>query len=240
MKSDIKTEKMDVVILCGGRGERLKHLLNGRSKPMLEINGRPFLDILIDYIASFGFRRFVLCTGYKAHLIRNYYSNKKGRGIIILFSEEKYPLGTAGALRNAQPFVKSSHFLLFNGDSICRLDLCDFVAFHKYKKALFSAVFTRPQSNSDCGFAGLDACGKIVQFNERLKTKNRCFVNAGIYIFEKSVFSFIVPKVNVSLEYNILPQLVNKRFYGYVTKEKLVDIGVPERYIMAQTALRDL
>ncbi len=89
----VKTEKTDVVILCGGLGKRLKKVVRDRPKSMAEIKGRPFLDILIDYVASFGFRRFILCTGYMGDHIDKYFVRGKERALDILFSRERKPLG---------------------------------------------------------------------------------------------------------------------------------------------------
>ena len=74
---DIKIEEVDTVILCGGLGTRLKDVAKDLPKPMVDIQGRPFLDIIIDYIASFGFKRFILCSGYKADVIAEHYKKKK-------------------------------------------------------------------------------------------------------------------------------------------------------------------
>ena len=87
--------KIDVVLLCGGFGTRLKTVVHDRPKPMAEINDRPFLDILIDYVSDYGFKRFILCTGHKGDVIRKYYEAKNTQKI-FLFSEEKEPLGTGG------------------------------------------------------------------------------------------------------------------------------------------------
>lgn len=81
------TRNIDVVILCGGKGERLWPVVSDRPKPMAKIVHRPFLDILIGYVSSFGFKRFILCVRYMKEFIKDYYEDKKG----IIFSEEKEP-----------------------------------------------------------------------------------------------------------------------------------------------------
>ena len=74
--SNLNTDEIDVVILCRGRGKRLGSLANDRPKPMILVQNRPFLDLLIEYISSFGYKRFILCTGHKSKYIENYYKNK--------------------------------------------------------------------------------------------------------------------------------------------------------------------
>lgn len=75
----METERIDVVILCGGMGKRLKTVVGGQPKSMAEIKDKPFLDILIDYVTSFGFKRFILCTGsgYLGNVIKEYFQKKK-------------------------------------------------------------------------------------------------------------------------------------------------------------------
>ena len=92
-----KANDIDVVILCGGLGTRLNPFIKNQPKAMVEIGDRPFLDILVKYISSFGHKRFILCTGHKSRYIENYYQNKKD-SLEYIFSIEQKPLGTAGAV----------------------------------------------------------------------------------------------------------------------------------------------
>jgi len=171
--SSFNIEDTDVVILCGGRGERLRSLINDRPKPLAEINGKPFLDILIDYAAGFGFKRFILCAGYMGDMIEDYYK-KKSAIFRILISNEKGPLGTAGAIKNAEPFIKSSPFLVLNGDSICRLNLHKFLKFHAAKKAMFSIALSKMKNSGDYGNIILDTrTGRIKAFKEKSELKTR-------------------------------------------------------------------
>ncbi len=162
MSNKIKTESIDVVLLCGGKGQRLKSVVNDRPKVLAEINGRAFLDILIDYIGSFGFKRFILCTGYKADLIREYYKDRS-TNLKIIFSEEKRPLGTAGAIKNAQGLIKSSPFLVLNGDSLCKLNLKKFIDSYFQKKALFSIVLVQAKQASEYGVVSLGRRNEILK-----------------------------------------------------------------------------
>lgn len=237
MDNIVNTEDIDVVVLCGGRGERLQSLLSDRPKVLAEINGQPFLDILIDYVASFGFKRFILCIGYMADLIKRHYQYS-AKTLNILFSEEKEPLGTAGAIKNAEPLIISNPFLVMNGDSLCRLNLNEFIDFHIKKKALFSIVLSNVQNRDDCGKVVLDKLGRVTGFNEKVKSKSTDnFVNAGMYLLDKSIFSEIPKDKNYSLEYEVFPKMVNRRFYGFVTQERFIDIGIPERFKQARVEL---
>lgn len=225
----INLEEIDVVILTGGDGTRLRKVLSDRPKPMAEINKRPFLDILIDHISSYGFKRFILCTGYRADFIHEYYSHAK-TSRKILFSEETIPLGTGGAVKNAEKFIQSNPFLVMNGDSFCPVNMYEFVDFHKQNDSLLSMVIVESENLKDFGLLVLDSSQKIINFKEKIEREGNSYINAGIYLFDKDVLSMIPQHVKYSLEYDLFPKLVGGKFYGFITKDNLMDIGTPERY----------
>lgn len=230
----IEPENLDVIILCGGMGKRLKSVVSDRPKPMAEISGRPFLDILIDYAAAFGFKRFILCAGYMGDVIKEYYQKKRGLSVQVVVSQEKEPLGTAGAVKNARGLIKSSPFLVMNGDSLCRLDLLEFIRFHEEKDASFSMVLAGSGGGKDYGRVNVDNSGRITSFEEKTEARQGGSINAGIYLLDDNIFSVIPGGKKLSLEYDVFPEITGSRFYGYITKEELVDIGTPEKYLAAQ------
>lgn len=225
----INLGEMDVVILAGGEGTRLREIISDRPKPMAEINNRPFLDILIEHISSYGFKRFILCTGYRADFIQEYYNHAK-TSQKILFSEETIPLGTGGAVKKAEKFIQSNPFLVMNGDSFCPVNLNEFVDFHKQNDSLLSMVIVESENLKDFGLLALDSAQKIINFKEKIERRGKSYINAGIYLFDKDVLSMIPQHVKYSLEYDLFPKLVGGKFYGFITKENLMDIGTPERY----------
>lgn len=233
MYTTLDPNHIDVVILCGGLGKRLRTAVSDKPKPMAEINGRPFLDILIDYVASYGFQRFTLCTGFKSQFIKQYYQSKKG-GITILVSEEKEQLGTGGAIKNAESLIQSNIFLVLNGDSFCQIKVQDFLSFHSRKKAVVSIVLTSIERAMDSGVVQLDEDQKIISFSEKTSVNETCLVNAGIYIFNRTVFGQMSPGKKFSLEYDFFPRILGKGIYGYITDERLFDIGTPEKLELAR------
>lgn len=216
----LKPEQIDIVMLCGGKGKRLQPVLNDRPKPMAEINGRPFLDILIDYITNYGFQRFILCTGYMGNFIKEYYQKKKGE-IEILFSEEKEPLGTGGCIKNAELLIKGNTFLVLNGDSFILLDLNKFVIFHTEKKAIVSMAVSMSDKNDDYGRVKLGNDNRIISFNEKVADTN--LINAGVYLFEKDVLSLIPANTNYSLEYDLFPSIGNLQGNVWISDEWNLD-----------------
>jgi len=230
---EAKLKHVDVVILCGGAGSRLREVVNDRPKPMAEINQGPFLDILIDYFASFGFRRFVLCTGHMAEVIQHYYGHKNGLLEFVL-SDERTPLGTAGAVKNAERYIRSDPFLVANGDSFCPADLAEFYNFHSARQALLSMVAVESEHQANSGLVVLDGLQRIVSFEEKKQRSGTACISAGIYLFQKNVLTSIPTGTKYSLEYDLFPKLTGRGCFGYVAHAKLIDIGTPRQYESAK------
>jgi len=224
---------IDVIILCGGRGKRLRAIVNDRPKPMAEFDQRPFLSILMEYVASFGFQRFILCTGYMAETIRKYYS-ASSLPWEILFSEEKKALGTGGAIKRAESLIRSDPFIVMNGDSFCRLDLDKFVNFHLKKRALLSIALVDSKNNKNCGKVILDETQRIIRFKEKAISTVKHFNSVGIYLMDKDFFSYMKKGNKFSLEYDLFPCIIDKRCYGFKQDADLIDFGTPIGYKRAQ------
>lgn len=228
-------KEIDAVILCGGLGSRLKKVVHDRPKPMAEIQGRPFLDLLIDHTAAFGITRYILCTGYMANCIEHYYAQTVG-SLTFSFSQEKIPLGTGGALKNAESLIRSNPFLVLNGDSFCPVDLEGFITQHRAKNAQLSLVVSEAEDSVDFGSLWLDHDGRIVGFQEKTNHGHK-LINAGVYLFDKKILDMIPHHKPYSLEHDLFPDLVGKEFYGFFSVEKVLDIGTPERYELAKKIL---
>src|SRR3990167_5093657 len=187
---------MDVAILCGGIGTRLN--LPGLPKPMADINGKPFLEILIDTISIFGFSRFILCAGYRADKIRRHFRDNSN----VIVSIEPTALDTAGGFKYAEPFFHSKTILVFNGDSFCPIDLTEFVEAHIKSGSLVTMAV--------------------------VKTDSKLHINAGIYAVEHSILDRIPKDKSVSFEKDVFTSLVGRELNPYITTAKLSDIGTPE------------
>ena len=222
-------ENMDVVILAGGLGTRLRPSIADKPKSLAPINDRPFVDILVDHLLSFGFQRFVLCVGHlKEQMVCHFAGRDDCR---IDFSVEETPLGTGGAVKHAIDKINSDIFLVLNGDSFCELEYKDFLAFHEAKNASISIAVAEVDESRDFGSIILDDDCRIVSFDEKGKNASR-LVNAGIYIFGRNVLNSLHDMEKVfSLERDFFPKVVKKLpSYGYKASSKLWDIGTPERY----------
>lgn len=230
MNDDGKMNATDAVILCGGLGTRLRPISGDLPKVLMPFAGRPFIDILIEFLLPFGFKRFVLCVGYRRERIREHFRN---RDYEVVFSEETEPLGTGGALKNARPHIATSPFLLLNGDSLCPTDLHGFHDFHVRKGGILSIVLTRPLSENAYGVVEVDRENRIVAFREKAEARRGSFINAGIYLAERGIFDLMPEAARFSLETDLIPAILPHGCYGLVTDAEVIDIGTAERYVQA-------
>ena len=234
---DFRTEKTDVVILCGGLGKRLRSVIDDRPKVMAEIKSEPFLDILIGYVASFGFKRFILCVGYMSEAIKKYYK-QRSTSLEIIFSEEKELLGTGGAIKNAQSLIQSDPFLAMNGDSFCKLNFRDFYKFHTMKRAILTIALSKLENDRSRGVVILDRDERIVKFKEKVESVKGSYCNIGIYLMKQEIFQIMENNKAFSLEYDMFPVLTGKDFYGYYRGDDFIDIGTPQNLVKVAAFLK--
>lgn len=221
---------LDAVILCGGKGKRLRSIVNDRPKSMSEFGERPFLSWLMEYAANFGIKKFILCVGYKGRYIKEYYKTAS-LPWKILCSAEKALLGTGGAIRKAQHLIGTDNFLVMNGDCFCRLNLNKFMDFHLRKKALLSIAIANNYDKQNCGRITLDQQQRILGFTEK---SSDGYCNAGIYLMHKEIFLFMKDRNVFSLEYDLFPSLLPQRCFGFKQDADCVDFGTPRGYRRAQ------
>ena len=232
---------LDAVILAGGIGSRLKPVVSDRPKPLARINGSPFLDLLIQDLRLQGLCRFVFCVSHQREQIVSHFQSRNDAE--FLFSEEISPLGTGGAVRHALPLIRSNHFLLLNGDSYCKVNLNDFVTFHKNKKSKASLVVSESRGRNDGGNIDLIADGRINSFQEKTysSSEKRPLINAGIYLLSRDLPLAWQAKDPFSLEKDVFPDLVSAgHCFGFLVGTEVIDIGTPERYAKAQQQLSNI
>ena len=226
---------IDAVVLCGGMGSRLKGVSARLPKPMVEVAGSPFLKILYDYIRQSIEGTIVLCTGYGADYIEQYFT--EGGYNRVVFSREDRPLGTAGAIKNAEALIGGEDFFVLNGDSFCPVGLYRFYRFHRESGGLCSMVVATVDDCSDYGTVVTDDKGRLVGFREKEGRSVKGCVNAGIYLFKREVLERIPKGRSCSLEYELIPAIMDEGIYCYCTDAPLYDIGTPERLELARKEL---
>lgn len=237
MGRQAEMEKIDVVILCGGLGTRLRRISGNLPKALMPFAGRPFIDFLIDSLLPFGFRRFVLCVGHLREKIRAHF---RKRDYEIVLSEEEEPLGTGGALKNASPMITGQFFLVMNGDSLCPVDYFQFRAFHVQKGGILSLVLAKPRSGQDYGVIEVDDNQRVIRFREKNECRETMFINGGVYFTQRNLFDHMPAEARFSLEYDLFPSILPWGCYGFRTDAEVIDIGTPERYVEALKKLSPL
>jgi NDP-sugar pyrophosphorylase family protein len=227
----------DAVILCGGAGLRLKSITGDAPKPMANIAGRPFLELLLSQLKRFGFSRVVLSVGYKHEVIRQHFGDKVC-GMNLIYSVEASPLGTGGALGQVAGDITTDTALVMNGDSYTAVDLGLLLQAHQNNSA-DATVVVMPETRKDAGSVLLDENCRVKAFAEKSDVLNTRYQSAGIYIFKKSLCTAIPPAAKISLEEQLFPEwLANgTRIDAFIFPGACIDIGTPERYMKAQEAL---
>lgn len=220
-------------ILAGGLGTRLRSVVSDRPKVLAEIHGRPFLTYLLDEIASVGIEHAVLCTGYKAEMVRQILGDDY-RGVHLSYSEEANPLGTGGALRQALPNLMTSTALVLNGDSFCHTDLAEFHAWHVAHGAQTSLLLAQVPDTTRYGNVMIDDIGRVLEFSEKGQHHGPGFINAGVYLLSRELIADIPPGRAVSLEREVFPGWVGHGLYGYAGGREFIDIGTPESFSLAE------
>jgi len=229
----------DVVILAGGLGKRLQTVTGGVQKVLAKIGDQPFLEILIDYIATQGGRRFILCTGHGSDEVQAHFKNKY-QDREIVFSKEESPLGTGGAIKQGASLVKTDKFLAMNGDCFCVINYNDLIAAHKKDKANATIAIANLPDVRDYGSITVNEKSQITAFKEKTTQVHAGLINTGTYCFDRNVFSLVKTSSKFSIEHDFFPYLIGQGFYAFEVENKFIDIGTPERYSWAQEHLKSL
>lgn len=229
--------ELDVVLLCGGLGTRLRSITNEFPKVMVEVEGEPFLNFVIRHLKTQGVERIILCTGYQALVVENYY-RKNDFEIVIDYSREETPLGTGGAIKNAQDIIDSEEFFVLNGDCFCPVELKAMLKFHSQKKALATIAAHKIGIADEFGTIELKEDKRIASFKEKMKGAVNQYANAGVYCFNKEVFNLFPDKDKFSLEEDVFPHIIKGRVYAFLTDKEFLDIGTPDRLQKALKLLK--
>ena len=222
---------LDLVILAGGKGSRIKSLLKKKPKPMAIFNKKPFLEYIIQSYSKYHFKNIFVLAGYKSGEIFNKFENKHYNCTSITCLKEKKPMGTAGAL-NILKKKRINDFILINGDTFLEVNLNKLV---KSCSENSYGSLTLIKNKSYKSNKKLVSMG--IKNNKIIYQKKNNFINGGVYFFKKKILKFIKNK-NTSLEDQLLPGLIKKRkISGLVVKNFFLDIGTPKNFNRAKNLL---
>ena len=221
---------IDVAILVGGLGTRLRGVVDDVPKPLAPVLGRPFLFYLLDRLALRGARSVTLCSGYMADFVQQK-TGSEWMGMPIHHSVETEPMGTAGALALAKNFLQSERVLIMNGDTWFEPD---FKAFAEAAEGSeFCIAAAQVPDASRYGMLEWDADGRLISFKEKSDSPASGSINAGVYFVSQKLLASL-PVEPLSLERTVLPALVlERRVKIFQTDAPFLDIGIPSDYAAA-------
>jgi len=195
---------MQAVVLAGGFGKRLAPLTSEVPKPLLPVGGKPILVRQIEWLRGFGIRDVVLAVGYLRHKIFEALGDGRRFGVRIFYSVEEEPLGTGGAIKNAEPFITDDIFIVLNGDVLTNLSL------DKLMEALGDAdgAIALVPLRSPYGIVEFDANGYVTHFREKPLLEG-FYINAGVYALRRKTLSELPDRGNI--EETLFPRLAQQR-----------------------------
>jgi D-glycero-alpha-D-manno-heptose 1-phosphate guanylyltransferase len=228
---------MEAIVLAGGLGTRLRAALPDLPKPMAPVNGRPFLEHLLDYWVEQGITRFILSVGYRHEAVSVHFGAWH-RGAAISYAVEETPLGTGGGLVAASGLLSAGGpFLVLNGDTWFEVPLPALVELHAERRADGTlALFRSPQAGRYAGVR-LGAQAEVLALDGGTAGG---LANGGVYLMEPVLLEGPWrPGTATSLEEDILPFALRsgRRVYGLECAGRFLDIGVPEDYARAGALL---
>ncbi len=227
---------MKAVILIGGQGTRLRPLTCTIPKAMVPVLNRPFLAHLLLYLKKHGVDEAILAMGYLPDAIQKGLGDGSSLGVRITYVVEKSPLGTAGAVKNADTFLDDT-FLVFNGDILTDIDLTEMIKRHHEAKPKASIALTPVEDPTAFGVVETDNKGRVRRFVEKPTRDqvNTNMINAGIYILEPEVLSLIPANTPFMFEHHLFPALLSRgdAMIAYPSHAYWIDIGTPEKYLKA-------
>jgi D-glycero-alpha-D-manno-heptose 1-phosphate guanylyltransferase len=228
---------LTAAVLAGGLGSRLRCLVADRPKVLAPVRGRPFLAYLLDQLACASVPEVVLLTGHGADQVRQTFGPTYG-DMRLLYSTEPTPLGTAGALRRALPLLDGDTILLLNGDSICDVDLEAFRHAHRAAGAGASLALTRVPDADRYGRVWVALDGRVLRFEEKGVSHQSGWINAGVYLIERTWLTQVPSDRFLSLERDLLPTWVATGPVHGFRGGRFIDIGTPESYAEADAFFR--
>ncbi|MFT4126384.1 MAG: NDP-sugar synthase [Gordonia sp. (in: high G+C Gram-positive bacteria)] len=236
---DVDMSDVSAVVLVGGKGTRLRPLTLSAPKPMLPTAGLPFLTHLLSRIRAAGITDVVLGTSFKAHVFSEYYGDGSKLDLRLRYVTEEEPLGTGGGIRNVLDELTTSTIVVFNGDVLGGTDIRNVVATHRDSGADVTLHLVRVSDPRAFGSVPTDADGRVSAFLEKTQDPPTDQINAGTYVFKRSVIEEIPAGREVSVEREVFPRLLaaGRHIQAYVDHAYWRDMGTPEDFVRGSSDL---
>ncbi len=230
---------MQAVVLVGGAGTRLRPLTDTRPKPMMPLVDRPFVAHQLDLLRRHGVTDVIFSCGYRPDALRAHFGDGASAGVRLRYVVDPEPLGTAGAIKNAEGLLDGTPFLVLNGDILTDLDLEAVAAAHRCAGGEGTVVLTPVEDPSAFGLVRLYDDLSVEAFVEKpapeqLRPGEPYRINAGTYLLEPSALGRIPAGRACSIEREVFPLLAETgTLYGFPSDAYWRDIGTPASYLAA-------
>jgi len=227
-------DPVKAIILVGGEGTRLRPLTYAIVKAMVPVLNKPFIEYVIRHLSNHNVNEIILALGYKPDCITDYFGDASQLGVRLVYSVETDPMGTAGAVKNAEQHIDDTFFVM-NGDIFTDLNLTDMLRFHKNKGAKVTIALTPVEDPTRFGVVETDSRQSVTRFVEKPSrdqvTSN--MINAGVYIIEREILNRIPKGKRFMFERDVFPSLLaeGEPVFGYTTDAYWIDTGTPEQYL---------
>jgi mannose-1-phosphate guanylyltransferase len=235
-------EPLEAILLVGGQGTRLRPLTIGTPKPLLPTAGVPFLAHQFAKAAASGVTHVVLATAYRAEMFAECFGDGAAFGLEISYVQEAEPLGTGGAIRNAASGLRSgpdSPVVVLNGDVLSGHDIPAQIELHRKSDAAVTLHLVEVPDPSRFGCVPTDGAGRVTAFLEKTPNPVTNLINAGCYVFRRSVIDEIPPGQVISVERVTFPGLISSGalVMGYPETAYWLDVGTPEAFVQGSCDL---
>lgn len=234
-------QEVPVLLLVGGLGTRLQSVLPNSPKPLAPLGSTPFLRLLVEQLSSQGFRHLIMCTGHLAAQIEQEFGDGGQMDVVIDYSRESNPLGTAGAVKLAERYLSGApEFVVMNGDSFLEVDFAQLLRFHRDHGGMASMAARRVPDAARYGTLEVDDQLRVTAFREKTGERAPGLINGGVYVFNRELLRYIPDGVPASLEQDIFKRVLRHGVYASEQQGIFIDIGTPEDYARAQTLYESL
>lgn len=229
------------VILAGGFGTRVQHLLPGIPKPMAQVRGRPFVEWVVRWLARQGVRNVVISTGHLASVVEEHFQKQPIPGVTVQCVPESSSLGTAGGFLNAvrESGLKPPAWMVTNGDSLALTPLQELARTLADSAVAGAIQGVEVTDASRYGTLLADSTGRLTGFEE--KRPGRGVISAGMYLLRPKLLDHFPARLPLSFERDVFPELIERKVHLQLccAEAPFLDIGTPESLPQAEAFIRD-
>ena len=230
---------VDVAVLAGGLGTRIRAVLGDVPKILAPVEGRPFLDYLLAWLRGHGASRVVLSLGHLADRVVDHLERNPPPGMEVIPVVEPRPLGTGGAIRHIRASLRSDPVFILNGDTFLDADLAGFVARHRAAGGDISLLCAEVESAARFGSVDVDDAGYVRRFVEKgLGRDGPGLISGGMYLFSAAALDALLGGAGPSLERDFLQAQPAGTIRSETAGGSFIDIGTPESLAQAAAVVR--